>query len=289
MIVIEPILYFHIVWLRIIRYMLKANYHTHTKRCGHASGEDEEYVLEAIGYGYQYLGFSDHAMLPGFSQPYTRGEFSLFDDYVDSINALREKYKDRIQIYLGFEAESFPDYFPFFKEQLSNGVLDYLILGNHSAMDSNKKIYANFKTIHSASQLYLYRDLAIQAMSSGLFSCFAHPDYFLSSIADFDSDCRKVSVDLIKAAIAYDIPLEVNVAGIRNGKKKIGNTMRWLYPTDFFFSLASKYHAKCILGMDAHAPSQLVDDSAIFEAVRFSKEHGLRMVDTIPSIVSHHK
>ena len=28
--------------------MIKRNYHTHTKRCGHAIGEDEEYVVNAI-------------------------------------------------------------------------------------------------------------------------------------------------------------------------------------------------------------------------------------------------
>ena len=31
--------------------MKKYNYHTHTKRCGHAVGEDEEYVIAAINNG----------------------------------------------------------------------------------------------------------------------------------------------------------------------------------------------------------------------------------------------
>jgi transcriptional pleiotropic repressor len=38
--------------------MIRRNYHTHTYRCGHAIGNDEEYVLEAIGLGLQTLGFS---------------------------------------------------------------------------------------------------------------------------------------------------------------------------------------------------------------------------------------
>ena len=36
------------------------NYHTHTTRCLHATGSDEEFVLSAIKGGYQELGFSDH-------------------------------------------------------------------------------------------------------------------------------------------------------------------------------------------------------------------------------------
>ena len=36
------------------------NFHTHTRRCMHASGSDEDYVLAAIEAGYEVLGFSDH-------------------------------------------------------------------------------------------------------------------------------------------------------------------------------------------------------------------------------------
>ena len=37
------------------------NYHTHTARCHHAMGTDEDYVQIAIQEGYTTLGFSDHA------------------------------------------------------------------------------------------------------------------------------------------------------------------------------------------------------------------------------------
>lgn len=264
--------------------MLLANYHTHTKRCGHATGEDEDYVLEAIGNGFQYLGFSDHAMLPGYSEPYKRGDYTLFSDYVDSINKLRNKYEDRITIYLGFEAESYPSYFPFYKELLTNGVLDYMILGNHSAMSEDHKVYAHFSNITNPSQLYLYKDLAIKAISTGMFAIFAHPDYFMSSIANFDSDCKKVSKAIIEACIAYDVPLEVNVAGIRHGERQIGNNRRFLYPTDEFFKLVSKYKAKCILGMDAHAPDQLMNESAVYTAVKFCKKYDLNVIDVLDKI-----
>lgn len=264
--------------------MFKANYHTHTKRCGHAVGEDEDYVIEAIGYGYQELGFSDHAMLPGFSEPYVRGDYSQFDDYCSSIRALKEKYEGKIDIYLGLEAEAFVPYFPFFHELVENGIIDYMILGNHSAMDDNHQIYCRFSNITSASQLYLYRDLAVQALATGMYKVFAHPDYFMSNIAQFDSDCKKVSRSLIETCMAYDIPLEVNVAGIRNGTKDIGGVKRYRYPTDEFFSLVGKYKAKCIFGLDAHAPEQLSDDSANFRASQFAKEHHLLMVENLPEL-----
>ena len=41
-------------------FSMLTNYHTHTTRCLHATGSDEEFVLSAIKGGYQELGFSDH-------------------------------------------------------------------------------------------------------------------------------------------------------------------------------------------------------------------------------------
>jgi len=37
-----------------------ANYHTHTPRCNHATGEERAYVEQAIKKGLKILGFSDH-------------------------------------------------------------------------------------------------------------------------------------------------------------------------------------------------------------------------------------
>ena len=79
--------------------MFKKNYHTHTFRCNHAIGTDEEYVHEAIAGGFDTLGFSDHVMLPSFSEPNVRGEYIMSQDYYDSINKLKKIYKDRIEIF----------------------------------------------------------------------------------------------------------------------------------------------------------------------------------------------
>ena len=44
---------------------MRANYHTHTSRCNHAVGSEEDYVIHAIEQGFDILGFSDHT--PSFS------------------------------------------------------------------------------------------------------------------------------------------------------------------------------------------------------------------------------
>ena len=63
----------------------KTNYHTHTERCYHAWGSDEEFVLAAIKGGYTELGFSDHACWKYDSDfvAHMRMPLSAYDDYYD--------------------------------------------------------------------------------------------------------------------------------------------------------------------------------------------------------------
>ena len=73
--------------------MMKANYHTHTARCGHAEGTDEEYVLAAIERGFDELGFSDHVPWPyknGYVHPTVRMHISQMPEYLASVRALAE-------------------------------------------------------------------------------------------------------------------------------------------------------------------------------------------------------
>ena len=81
------------------------NYHTHTKRYGHASGKDEDYVLAAIKEGYDGLGFSDHVMLPNIISDSVRGRYEQKNEYLNSIKSLKDKYQNQIEIYVGFECE----------------------------------------------------------------------------------------------------------------------------------------------------------------------------------------
>ena len=104
-----------------------ANYHTHTYRCGHAQGEEREYVQQAIAGGIKLLGFSDHTPYDFFdSQPRNRPMRMMpeeLPDYAESVRALAGEFRDRIEIHLGVEAEYYPRYFPRLLELLrENGV-----------------------------------------------------------------------------------------------------------------------------------------------------------------------
>ena len=62
------------------------NYHTHTYRCGHAIGSDEEYVEAAIKAGYKVLGFSDHAPYSQYYHANSSMRWDQLEEYISSID-----------------------------------------------------------------------------------------------------------------------------------------------------------------------------------------------------------
>ncbi len=262
--------------------MIRHNYHTHTFRCGHAVGEDEDYVLEAIGLGMQTLGFSDHVMLEGLSQVNVRGEFSLTEDYFSSINHLKEKYKERIRILLGFEAEPFPEYFAYYDMLLKEKKIDYLILGNHCELE-NGRIKYFFSKATTKNDIIRYKDTLIKGMETGYFAYVAHPDYFMGGYNEFDHTCKKISEEICDASHALNIPLEFNFAAIRRGKVMINNEERYLYPHMEFWKIAAKKHCKMILGLDAHAPQELSSDKND-DGYRLAREIDIELINELENL-----
>lgn len=151
---------------------MKTNYHTHTARCMHANGSDEDFVLSAIKGGFQLLGFSDHTPWK-YRTDYVADMRMLpneLPEYVDSISSLRDKYKDQIDIKIGLECEYFPDYMPWLKEQIKKYKLDYVLFGNHHYHTDEKFPYFGHHT-DSRDMLDLYEESAIEGMESGVFCC----------------------------------------------------------------------------------------------------------------------
>ena len=130
---------------------MRTNYHTHTTRCLHATGSDEEFVLSAIKGGYQELGFSDHTPWKYHTDYVSdiRMTPEELPEYVESLRSLQKKYKDQISIKIGLECEYFPEYIPWLKGVIKEYQLDYIIFGNHHFHTDEKFPYFGRNT-HTA-------------------------------------------------------------------------------------------------------------------------------------------
>jgi histidinol-phosphatase (PHP family) len=236
--------------------MKLVNYHTHTTRCQHATGTDRDYVERAIQEGFSILGFADHSPWPYDKEVFVsniRMREDELGEYVASLNALKREYQDKIDIKIGLECESFPQYFPWIKEKFAQYELDYLILGNHFNGSEINGLY--FGEATKANELYDYVSSLEVAVKTGMFFFIAHPDIVFSNYPVFDHSCEDVSIEICKLAISSGIPLEYNLSGI--GKREKGEFSGIGYPCQNFWDIAKEYHPKIIVGLDAHTPQRI--------------------------------
>ena len=253
---------------------MKANYHTHTIRCGHAEGTDEAYIQAALDQGFDELGFSDHMPWPyksGFFNQGVRMHISQMEDYIKSIRALEEKYRDRISIKLGFECEYFPEYMGFLQDVYEENHLDYLILGNHYENTDEGGFY--FGGAKTGAELARYVDCAVKGMDTGLFIYLAHPDLFMRKYPTFDENCCAAAHDLCQACKAKNLPMEYNV----HDRFISYLTHRKSYPHPKFFEIALEEGVQVLIGLDAHEPKEISDptqwDRAMKELEVFGDKH----------------
>lgn len=259
--------------------MIKANYHTHTARCGHAEGTDEAYVLAAIGQGFAELGFSDHVPWPyasGYTHTHVRMTVDRLGEYLSSVRALGEKYAGQIRILAGFECEYFPDYMDWLAGMKQERQLDYLIFGNHYEGTDEGGFY--FGSTRTAAELRRYVDSAVKGIETGLFAYIAHPDLFLRRYTPFDDSCRSAARELCAACRAYDLPMEYNV----HDRYIARYTHRTSYPHPEFFDIAREEGVRVIVGLDAHEPDEIADSTQWNRAMDELAGFGPLRLDRLP-------
>jgi len=257
--------------------------HIHTYRCGHATGTDEEYVKCAIKAGFKTLGFSDHAFFPNIVHEHMRGNYSELDDYINSVLSLRKKYRRKIDIKLGFEIEYQENFYGFYRFLLQEKGFDYLILGQHLVYDAKGKPVYYYNGLDDIDGIRQYKDDLIKGMETGLFLYVCHPDIFMTDVTKITPEIEEVCKDICEASIKYDIPLELNLGGF--GYANLHSQLKGTnpYPNHYFWEIASKYHVKCVIGIDAHRPQDLIDNKLDF-AYEFIRVHNLNLVEDLKMI-----
>lgn len=249
-----------------------ANYHTHTWRCSHAAGTEREYVECALDAGLKILGFSDHApqIFPGDYYSWFRMKPDQLEGYVQTVLALRKEYAGRIGIPLGLELEYYPDLISELLPLLRDQPLDYLLLGQHFLGNEIGDHYSGNATGEKA-HLTRYCDQSIEAMQTGLFSYFAHPD-LLNYVGDDLKFYREQVRRLCREANSCGMPLEINILGLVEGKH---------YPNPRFWEIAAEEGCSVVLGRDAHKPEQILDTRSEEKALEIVKRFGLKLLDTV--------
>ncbi|HEX3077744.1 MAG TPA: histidinol-phosphatase [Lachnospiraceae bacterium] len=250
---------------------MRINYHTHTSRCLHAQGSEEDYVLSAIHANIEVLGFSDHAPFPdkdyGLRMPYDQ-----LKAYLNTLDSLSDKYAENIKVVKGLEIEYLPEYNQYYEDLLTKEGLQYLLLGEHFFSSTS-----GFFNIYNAisTDIYIeYANAVASAMETQYFKMVAHPDLFLLNPFAWDRNCEAACEIIINAAIKTNTILEFNANGFRRGKKVYPDGTRYQYPHRTFWKKISSANIPVIIGSDCHNPSQIWDDT-VENAYRELNEYGI--------------
>lgn len=251
------------------------NYHTHTFRCGHATGKEIDYVKRAVDCGVKYMGFSDHVpfVFPGGHEDSYRVQMSDVKDYFETIRKLANDFKDKIEILVGFEAEFYPE----FSEKMLKGAIDlgaqYLILGQHFIGNEVPDYVLSYSVYTDPEVLKKYTECVISGMKTGLFTYVAHPDIvaFVGDNAVYDEQMRKIC----KKSKELNVPLEINLLGIRENRK---------YPDQRFWKIAGEENSPVTFGFDAHDVDAAYDGESLKVAKEMVKKFALNYIGK-PEIV----
>lgn len=247
------------------------NYHTHTYRCGHALGTDEDYILTAINSGIRYLGFSDHIPLlfeDGSENVGVRVPVSEGASYVSDLQLLRDKFKNQIEISIGFESEYYPSCFASMVEDARRWGAEYLILGQHyTKPERPASVPHAFVATDDVSYLQEHAASTVAAIQTGIFTYIAHPD-----VLNFTGDpeiYRQAIRQICQASRTYNVPLELNFLGIRGHRH---------YPNPLFWEIAGQEQSPVTFGLDAHRPQDVCPGQFLPIAKAFAEEHHLNYI-----------
>lgn len=227
---------------------MKIDIHNHTTRCNHAEGTVDEYILRAIELGIDIYGFSEHGAMD-FDEHYRLG-FDEMSSYQDDILSARDRYKEDIEILLGYEVDYLVGYMD---ERVLGADVDYLI-GSVHFLDKwgfdNPEFIREYES-RDIDTIYREYFAHIEMMAkSGHFDIVGHLDLikvfkFMPTI-----DIRILAKDALKAIKDSGMVLEINTAGLR---KPIAQ----MYPSPLLLQEAYELDIPITFGSDAHKVEQV--------------------------------
>ena len=231
---------------------IRVDLHNHTTLCNHATGSVEEYVKRAIELGVDEYGFACHA--PMNFDPKYRMKLEERAIYELWVNEVKEKYKDKIKILLGYEVDYLKGYM---LDEILDAKVDYLIGSVHFLQNKN-----DMWGFDNPEFIGVYENIDIDKIWEDYFNTIkemAKTNYFdivghLDLIKVFKflpkKDIRLIAKDALKEIKKSNMVLEINPAGLR---KPIGEP----YPSKELLEEAFAVDIPITFGSDAHSVEQV--------------------------------
>ncbi len=262
--------------LCIVVHVNISSYHTHTRLCKHASGVPSDYISQAFKDGCSSLGFSDHCPYPDDSVWFgSRMSVAQVPEYISLVREAQETAPFPVR--WGFECEWQPAFESWYRDFLKAECgAEYLVYGSHWVGVNGDFLY--IPEAGESGLLHRYADLTVEALQTGLYDLFAHPDLFLAGFTTMTSDVKAVCEEIIDTAVEMKIPMEINGLGLQRPKIPGDSGMRSPYPVREFWEMAAERSAIIVCNSDAHRSEDVIVSCR--NAYAFAREIGIEPVDT---------
>jgi len=224
--------------------------HNHTILCNHATGTTEEYIKKAIELKIDVFGFSEHAPMH-FDENY---RLKLEDKkfYENDVLTLKEKYKNDIEILLGYEVDYLKG--DYILPEVINSKVDYLIGSVHFINDGwgfdNPEFIGEYKNKNIDTIWEDYFEAITNMAKSNMFNIVGHLD--LIKVFKFlpTKDIKSIAHKALKQIKESNMVVEINSAGYR---KPIAEQ----YPSKELLELCFELNIPITFSSDAHSVDQV--------------------------------
>ncbi|GGO05155.1 histidinol-phosphatase HisJ [Saccharibacillus kuerlensis] len=240
------------------------DYHTHHERCGHAVGTLEQYVLQGIELGLGQLGLSDHMPLihinPANYYPEMAMPMDELPRYVEEVLALKEKYREQIDIRLGLEG----DYIEGYEEEIERIVnaypWDYVIGSVHFLGEWDVTDFRQTAQWEGRDPLEVYRqyyDAVGRAANTGFYDIVGHFDvikrFGFAPAPEQNAEKAEFENAALRRIADSGIAMELNASGLTKPCAE-------MFPSENLLRRAIDLGIPLTLGSDAHAPAKLSEN-----------------------------
>lgn len=252
--------------------MIKTNFHTHTTFC---DGKDtpEEMVLAATHKGFSALGFSGHAYFVLDADITMNAQQQI--PYRAEILRLKEKYKDKIEIYLGLEQDSWSPKIDYPYEYVIASVHNIWKDGEFSPVDYSAARMLENLSKHFDNDHDVYAE-AYFAEVIQLFDKIPSGDVIghIDLITKYDEELNlrrspryyAMAKETIEHLAKYGKPFEMNTGAIGRGMRTTP------YPSPELLSMIKKAGGRIMINSDCHNKDYL--DCGFDQCVNLAKDCG---------------
>ncbi len=253
----------------------KCDLHTHTNYCD-GKNTAEEMTLGAIALGCEVLGISGHSPL------HIENDWCMttetMSSYIADVKAIREKYRDKIELYLGIECDITSD--------INRADFDYVIGSVHHVTKSGVMFPIDIAVSDLKEQIDALYGGDVYAFTRDYYEnmytlcertkcdIIGHVDLltkFNEHGEIFDSSdkrYRDAALDAVDYLLSKDRIFEINTGAISRGYRHAP------YPEDFVLRYIVERGGRVMINSDSHSAENIL--FYFPEATEYARSCGVR-------------